>query len=101
MHDYYATNARRGATSFATLFVILMAILVLGLTGCATGPDKLGKLNETLKAIDALGLKRVSIPGRVTFTEYVREGKTSTLTHTNPALAGPIVIMRERTEAGE
>lgn len=67
------------------------------LSGCSALPQKIGKLNDTLKAIDTLGVKRVEIPGRATHTTYVRDGNTSTLTHTNPALAGPIVIVRERT----
>ena len=76
--------------------IAILAISALLLSGCASLPDKIGKLNDTLKALDTLGLKEVSIPGRATYTKYVRDGKTSTLTHTNPALAGPIVIIRER-----
>lgn len=73
-----------------------LAAAALVLTGCTALPQKISKLNDTLKAIDTLGLKRVEIPGRATHTTYVREGDTSTLTHTNPALSGPIVIVRVR-----
>lgn len=69
------------------------------LSGCTNLPQKISKLNETLEAIDSLGLKKVSIPGRVTNTTYEREGSVSTLTHTNPALSGPIVLVRERPDA--
>jgi hypothetical protein len=76
--------------------LLLACALASLLTGCTALPQKIGKLNDTLKAIDTLGLKRVEIPGRATHTTYLREGNTSTLTHTNPALSGPIVIVRER-----
>jgi len=78
-----------------TARAIILALLALAFTGCAALPQKISDLNDTLKALDALGLKQVEIPGRATYTKYVRDGNTSTLTHTNPALSGPIVIVRE------
>lgn len=78
------------------IIILLAALAALALTGCAGLPKKIGQLNETLKALDTLGVEQVSIPGRVTNTQYTREGDVSTLTHTNPALSGPIVIKRRR-----
>lgn len=79
------------------LLATALAACALLITGCASLPQKISELNDTLKSIDTLGLKRVEIPGRATHTTYVRDGNTSTLTHSNPALSGPIVIVRERT----
>lgn len=81
------------------LAISTLAAGALLITGCTALPQKISELNDTLKAIDSLGLKRVEIPGRATHTTYLREGDTSTLTHSNPALSGPIVIVREREAA--
>lgn len=78
------------------LLALAIASAAIVFAGCTNLPQKISDLNETLKAIDSLGVKQVDIPGRVTNTKYVRDGNTSTLTHTNPALSGPIVIVRER-----
>lgn len=82
----------------------LAAVAALLFTGCSTMPKQIGKMNETLIALDELGLTKVSIPGRVTSTTYEREEKegqiVSTLMHSNPGLAGPIVIERQRPAPG-
>lgn len=81
------------------IIALLLLTLATLLVGCSTVDKSIKKLATTLTELDQLGLKEVSIPGRVTYTRYIREGNMSTLTHTNPSLSGPIVIVREHLVA--
>ncbi len=80
------------------LFAVLAASLLLT-AGCNT----LDTLPAKLQKFDELGITELRIPGRITSTDYVRVEKdgviTSTLTHSNPGLAGPIKVVRERPAA--
>lgn len=79
------------------LLLLLAALAaLLFLSACASLPAKLEKF-------DQLGITELSIPGRVTNTDYTRTEKdgviTSTLEHSNPWLIKPARIVRQRSSA--
>jgi hypothetical protein len=76
------------------LLIILAAVAALAVfSGCSS-------LDKKLQKLDALGITELSIPGRVTNTDYKRteEGGqiTSTLEHSNPWLIKPARVTRKR-----
>lgn len=82
------------------LLVLAFAAGTFATTGCQTATKKIAELNEVLIEAERLGLDEVTIPGRVTVTRFKREEKDGRifwrLTHNNPGLSEPLVIVRSR-----
>lgn len=78
---------------------VIILLAALGVAALVTGCSSIAK---KIQKLDALGIKELHIPGRVTNTDYTRVTKdgvvTSTLEHSNPWLIKPAVIIREVPE---